>query len=179
MLKITTITATLIALLAVGSAFGQGQNLLASGEITLAASTNESTYTQSIGLYDSVRKTDWGRVHAVIVKNNSDFATTTTVARVDLDDLEAALGTRFIDEDLGDEVDTLGGLSVLMAGRVPQAGERFTHPNRWDIEVAASDVDVKQEELVFLQMLEDRFALDKLAVAAIEHSARVRYRKLA
>lgn len=60
-------------------------------------------------------------------------------ARVDLDDLEAALGTRFIDEDLGDEVDTLGGLSVLMAGRVPQAGERFTHPNRWDIEVAASD----------------------------------------
>ena len=47
------------------------------------------------------------------------------------------------------------------------------------VEVAASDVDVKQEELVFLQMLEDRFALDKLAVAAIEHSARVRYRKLA
>ena len=47
------------------------------------------------------------------------------------------------------------------------------------VEVAASDVDVKQEELVFLQMLEDRFALDKLSVAAIEHSARVRYRKLA
>ena len=46
------------------------------------------------------------------------------------------------------------------------------------VKVAASDVDVKQEELVFLQMLEDRFALDKLAVAAIEHSARVRYRKL-
>lgn len=46
------------------------------------------------------------------------------------------------------------------------------------IEVAASDVDVKQEELVFLQMLEDRFSLNKLAVAAIEHSARVRYRKL-
>lgn len=84
--KITTITATLIALLAVGSAFGQGQNLLASGEITLGVSTNEESYTQSIGLYDSVRKTDWGRVLAVVVKNNSDFATTTTVARVDLDD---------------------------------------------------------------------------------------------
>ena len=84
--KITTITATLIALLAVGSAFGQGQNLLASGEITLGVSTNEKSYTQSVGLYDSVRKTDWGRVLAVVVKNNSDFATTTTVARVDLDD---------------------------------------------------------------------------------------------
>jgi tellurite resistance protein len=46
------------------------------------------------------------------------------------------------------------------------------------VEVAASDVEIEQEELVLLQMLEDRFALDKLAVAAIEHSARVRYRKL-
>lgn len=60
-------------------------------------------------------------------------------ARVDLDDLEEALGVRFIDDELGDEVDTLGGLSVLMAGRVPEAGERFTHPNGWVIEVTASD----------------------------------------
>ncbi len=86
MQKHITITAAMIALLAVGSAFGQGQNLLASGEITLGVSTNEESYTQSVGLYDSVRKTDWGRVLAVVVKNNSDFATTTTVARVDLDD---------------------------------------------------------------------------------------------
>lgn len=45
------------------------------------------------------------------------------------------------------------------------------------IEVAASDVEVKQEELVFLEMLEDRLDLPKLTVAAIEYSARVRYRK--
>lgn len=45
------------------------------------------------------------------------------------------------------------------------------------VEVAAVDLLVRQEELVFLQMLEDRFELPKLAVAAIEHSARVRYRK--
>ncbi len=60
-------------------------------------------------------------------------------ARVDLDDLEQELGVRFIDDELGDEVDTLGGLSVLMAGRVPEAGERFQHPNGWGIEVTASD----------------------------------------
>ena len=60
-------------------------------------------------------------------------------ARVELDDLERDLGVRFIDDELGDEVDTLGGLSVLMAGRVPEAGERFTHPNGWVIEVTASD----------------------------------------
>ena len=45
------------------------------------------------------------------------------------------------------------------------------------VEVAAVDLLVRQEELVFLQMLEDRFMIPKLAVAAIEHSARVRYRK--
>ena len=60
-------------------------------------------------------------------------------ARVELDDLERELGVRFIDDELGDEVDTLGGLSVLMAGRVPEAGERFAHPNGWGIEVTASD----------------------------------------
>jgi tellurite resistance protein len=46
------------------------------------------------------------------------------------------------------------------------------------IEVAAADFHVEQEELRFLQMLRDRLDLDKLAVAAIERSARVRYRML-
>jgi tellurite resistance protein len=45
------------------------------------------------------------------------------------------------------------------------------------VEVAAVDLAASQEELQFLQMLEDRLELPKLAVAAIEHSARVRYRK--
>ncbi|MGL6044076.1 MAG: CBS domain-containing protein, partial [Sandaracinobacteroides sp.] len=54
-------------------------------------------------------------------------------ARLDLDDLEAAVGTSFIDTELGDEVDTLGGLSVLMAGRVPEIGDVFVHPNGWEL----------------------------------------------
>lgn len=44
------------------------------------------------------------------------------------------------------------------------------------VEIAAADLDVKQEELRFLQMLRDRLDLDKLPVGAIEHSARVRHR---
>lgn len=60
-------------------------------------------------------------------------------ARLDLDDLEDELGVSFIDNELGDEVDTLGGLSFLIAGRVPEAGERLQHRNGWTIEVAASD----------------------------------------
>ncbi|MDR6432062.1 tellurite resistance TerB family protein [Brucella pseudogrignonensis] len=46
------------------------------------------------------------------------------------------------------------------------------------VEVAAADLHVEQEELEFLQMLRDRWALDELTVAAIERSARVRFRKL-
>jgi hypothetical protein len=46
------------------------------------------------------------------------------------------------------------------------------------VEVAAADLHVEQEELRFLQMLRDRLDLDKLAVAAIESSARARYRSL-
>ncbi len=60
-------------------------------------------------------------------------------ARLDLDDLEKAVGDSFIDGALGDDVDTLGGLSFLMAGRVPDTGERLAHPNGWTIEIAASD----------------------------------------
>jgi tellurite resistance protein len=46
------------------------------------------------------------------------------------------------------------------------------------VEVAAADLHVEQEPLRFLQMLRDRLDLDKLSVAAIERSARVRYRVL-
>jgi tellurite resistance protein len=44
------------------------------------------------------------------------------------------------------------------------------------VEVAAADLKVEQEELVFLQMMNDELELDALIVAAIERSARVRYR---
>jgi uncharacterized membrane protein YebE (DUF533 family) len=44
------------------------------------------------------------------------------------------------------------------------------------IEVAAADLHVEQEELRFLQMLRDELNLDKLVVAAIERSARARFR---
>ncbi|MBI0139653.1 tellurite resistance TerB family protein [Bartonella sp. W8125] len=45
------------------------------------------------------------------------------------------------------------------------------------VEVAASDLDVRQEELMFLQILREHFELEDLTVAAIERSARIRFRK--
>lgn len=60
-------------------------------------------------------------------------------ARVELDELEKELDVSFAVPDRADDVDTLGGLTVMLAGKVPETGERFLHPNGWTIEVAASD----------------------------------------
>lgn len=46
------------------------------------------------------------------------------------------------------------------------------------IEVSAVDLAAGQEELRFLEMMRDAFDLDPLVTAAIERSARVRYRRL-
>ena len=46
------------------------------------------------------------------------------------------------------------------------------------VEVAAVDTVAGQEELRFLEMMRDAFELDPLVTAAIERSARVRYRKM-
>ncbi len=60
-------------------------------------------------------------------------------ARLDLEELEKALGLSVLAEEAGDEVDTLGGLAFLLAGRVPDVGERFALSNGWTLEIAASD----------------------------------------
>lgn len=44
------------------------------------------------------------------------------------------------------------------------------------VDVAAADLSVRQEELVFLQMLREALDIDPLVVAAIERAARVRFR---
>jgi len=60
-------------------------------------------------------------------------------ARLALEDLEEGLKTVFADEEIGDDVDTLGGLAFMLADRVPDVGERLRHPNGWTLEIAASD----------------------------------------
>ncbi|TFF27135.1 Tellurite resistance protein TerB [Jiella endophytica] len=45
------------------------------------------------------------------------------------------------------------------------------------VEVVSADVEASQPELRLLEMLRDAFELDRLTAGAIEHSARVRYRR--
>jgi CBS domain containing-hemolysin-like protein len=58
-------------------------------------------------------------------------------ARCELDELAVAVDKRLIAED--DEVDTLGGLVFLLAGRILQAGESIEHPSGWRLESTAAD----------------------------------------
>lgn len=46
------------------------------------------------------------------------------------------------------------------------------------VEITALDLRLEQEELRFLEMMRDRMALDRLTTAAIEASARARYRRM-
>lgn len=89
--RIITITATLIALLAVGSAFGQG-NILANVDIEVAASVTPTTNSATIGVYDSVKGQQWGLVYGIGIQNNADVTVVTTAAAVDLG-ASTAVGT--------------------------------------------------------------------------------------
>ena len=42
-------------------------------------------------------------------------------------------------EGLKEDVDTLGGLSAVLAGHVPEVGEILQHPSGWRIEVTEAD----------------------------------------
>jgi CBS domain containing-hemolysin-like protein len=58
-------------------------------------------------------------------------------ARLELDDLREAVDARLIAED--DEVDTVGGLTFLLAGRILQPGESVQHPSGWRLECVEAD----------------------------------------
>ena len=60
-------------------------------------------------------------------------------ARTPLEDFEAEIGLSLTDGLDDDEIDTLGGLIFLLAGRVPARGEVIAHPNGPEVEVVDAD----------------------------------------
>ena len=58
-------------------------------------------------------------------------------ARLELEDLAKAVDARLASPE--DEVDTLGGLAFLIAGRILQPGESVCHPSGWRFESVAAD----------------------------------------
>lgn len=63
------------------------------------------------------------------------------LAKTPLSEFEAELGVRLTDHDDidGEEIDTLGGLVFVLAGRVPARGEVVPHPVGLDFEVVDAD----------------------------------------
>jgi CBS domain containing-hemolysin-like protein len=57
--------------------------------------------------------------------------------RVEFAELQATTGLSLQSDD--SEVDTLGGLVVALAGRVPQRGEVISHPTGYDFEIVEAD----------------------------------------
>lgn len=60
-------------------------------------------------------------------------------ARISLDDFEDETGIDLHTEDTEDEVETLGGLTVAILGRVPQRGEIVVHPGGYEFEILEAD----------------------------------------
>lgn len=59
-------------------------------------------------------------------------------ARVSIEDFEERVGT-FVTEEEREDVDTLGGLVVSLAGRVPGRGETLIHPSGLEFEIVEAD----------------------------------------
>ncbi|MBU3029282.1 hemolysin family protein [Paracoccus marinaquae] len=60
-------------------------------------------------------------------------------ARAPLNEVEAETGLRLTDGDDEDEVDTLGGLIFMLAGRVPLRGEVIAHDSGAEFEIVEAD----------------------------------------
>ncbi|GFE63081.1 hemolysin family protein [Litoreibacter roseus] len=60
-------------------------------------------------------------------------------ARAPLADFEEQSGIRLSDDEMDEEVDTLGGLVFMLSGRVPTRGEVVKHPSGAEFEIVDAD----------------------------------------
>jgi len=60
-------------------------------------------------------------------------------ARTKIEEVEKILGFSLLEEEVDEEIETIGGLVFLLAGRIPQRGELITHPKGFEIEIKEVD----------------------------------------
>ena len=60
-------------------------------------------------------------------------------ARTPVDEFESEIGLKLVNSEENEEIDTLGGLVFMLAGRVPSRGEVIHHPDGLDFEVIDAD----------------------------------------
>ncbi|MEG9861672.1 MAG: hemolysin family protein [Parvularculales bacterium] len=71
-------------------------------------------------------------------------------ARTPIGELEVMMGLSLLPEDREEDIDTLGGLVVSLAGRVPQRGELVCHPAGF--EIAVTDVDARRVKRLYIHL---------------------------
>lgn len=83
-------------------------------------------------------------------------------ARVTLEEVAEKYDLNLIVEGLEDEIDTLGGLVVALAGRVPTRGELITHPTGLEIEVV--DADPRRVKSLYLRGIQKLVAMEEISL---------------
>ena len=96
--------------------------------------TIEDLIEQVIGEIEDEHDIDEGQ-HWVVERPDCYLAQ----ARTPLEEFEAEVGRKLADAEDEEEIDTLGGLVFMLAGRVPARGEVIHHPDGLDFEVVDAD----------------------------------------
>jgi len=93
--------------------------------------------------------------------------TATAEARLEVDELEVITG-ELLDDDERDEIDTVGGMVIALAGRVPGRGEIIRHDIGLEFEVL--DSNPRQVNLIKIRGL-DRFSAHDASDASADQPA--------
>ena len=77
-----------------------------------------------------------------------------TSARASIEEINDIVGKSLFTDDIDEEINTIGGLVFVLAGRVPQRGELINHPLGFEIEI--TDADSRRIKKVRLRIKADR-----------------------
>ena len=75
-------------------------------------------------------------------------------ARASIEEINDIVGKSLFTDDIDEEINTIGGLVFVLAGRVPQRGELIKHPLGFEIEI--TDADSRRIKKVRLRIKADR-----------------------
>ena len=77
-----------------------------------------------------------------------------TSARTSINEINNIVGKTLFTDDIDEEINTIGGLVFVLAGRVPQRGELIKHPLGFEIEI--KDADSRRIKKVRLRIKVDK-----------------------
>ena len=75
-------------------------------------------------------------------------------ARASIEEINDIVGKSLFTDDIDEEINTIGGLVCVLAGRVPQRGELINHPRGFEVEI--TEADSRRREKVRLRIKADQ-----------------------